>query len=250
MTLRIQIDSNIVGVALVVSNDIKDKNILFAHDDADKIEEMFKSFRYAVYRKKNITHNEFVSFIGELADYTYPPTCKRILLYFSGHGSDGELVMQDGNTIKVNNIVARFTTDLTKSKTVPQMVKMFFLDMCRGELEDFGFTIVSKGDEVNQTRKIPKEGSMLIAYSSTTNHMSYGSTDSGSGWTNCFIQALKDSKESDDVCYVLTKANKLMKEKNQIESLKMPKEITKFQTAEFSSSLAEFVCFKKEAKKT
>ena len=245
--MEIQIGVNMVGVALLVSNDYKGqkKPLPFVHKDADNLERVFKQFSYTVYRKRNVTDTDFLECYRDLADYNYPPTCKRILVYFSGHGgSDGVLAMQNGNCIKIEDIIHCFKTGISKSKTVPHMVKMFFFDACRGGDEDVGY-LISKVDDNDKAwmGRIPKEGGTLVAYASTPLHIAYGGS-SGSQWTNCLVQALEESEESHSVYEVLTHANKLMKE----HPAQTQKGIM-FQTPEFTTNLTELVYFKKEAAK-
>ena len=56
---------------------------------------------------------------------------------------------------------------------------------------------------------IPKQSAkainILVAYAPTQHHTTYGGP-SGSQWTNCLVEALKESKESDSVFDVLTAA--------------------------------------------
>ena len=243
--MEVQIGANMVGVALLVSNGYqREKELKFVHEDTNKMERVFKRFSYAVYRKKNVTDKEFRSCYRDLADHSYPSTCKRILVYFSGHGSDGVLAMQDGSHTRIEDIINCFKTGITKSETVPHMVKMFFFDACRGSEEDLGYPN-SKGDS-NDTAwigRIPKEGGMLVAYASTPLHKSY-ETPSGSRWTNYLVQALEESEEDHDVFKVLTRANELMEKHTKPTSGGIL-----FQTSEFTSNLKELVYFKKEATK-
>ena len=250
--MNIQVHCDAVGVALLVSNDYAGgRNPLpFTHDDADNMQRMFEQFNYTVFRFKNITEQQFISYYRKVADYNYPSKCKRILIYFSGHGRNGKLMMQNEESqVCIEKIIACFRTGRSESKTVPQMAKMFFFDACRGSREDEGedtANFITKGDEANWMKRIPKEGGMLVAYASTPDHVAYAdSSGLGSRWTNCLIQALENSKESDDVCRVLTNANILMREKT--ESTNSDRKM--FQTAEFTCSLTEFVCFKQEIKK-
>ena len=87
--MDICIDQNVVGVALLVSNSYEgEKNLPFTHDDTNAMEETFKGFGYQVYKKQNLSYEDFKNCYRGLADYDYPPPCKRLLLYFSGHGAD------------------------------------------------------------------------------------------------------------------------------------------------------------------
>jgi len=242
--MDVQVDSDAVGVALLVSNDYKilpkKYQLNFTHTDTDKLKQLFKNqFSYVVCRKKNVSTADFVSCYKRLSEFKYPPTCKRILVYFSGHGNDGTLLMQDGNQIQIEDVISCFKTNIANNSTLAEMAKMFFFDACRGTQEDFGLSLkhAETADEITCLRRIPKEGNVLVAYASTRYFVSYGDT-AGSRWTGCLVRALSESKESDDVQSILTGANKMMKEEANDNC---------FQTAEFTSSLSDFIYFKQEA---
>ena len=240
--MEIQLGVDIVGVALIVSNDyqgLKDVDELhFVHKDAASLEQVFKGFSYAVYRKENVSTADFVSCYKKLAEFKYPSRCKRILVYFSGHGgNDGALIMQDGGRIKSEDMISCFKIHISNNETLAEMAKMFFFDACRGSQQDHGYMRKS-GGETDWMKRIPREGGVLIAYASTPYHVSYGDS-SGSRWTNCLVQALEESKDNDDVCRILTTANILMAKQPNSEC----------QTSEYSNTLREFVYFKQEAVK-
>ena len=243
--MDIEVDANTVGVALLVSNDYatlrKEDKLRFTHTDTDNMAQLFKEFTYAVYRKKNVSTDEFVSYYIALADFKYPPSCKRTLIYFSGHGKDGVLVMQDGKEVKIEDMISRFKIHISNNATLVGVVKMFFVDACRGSQKDHGYYPKAKpDDEITCLKRVPKEGSTLVAYASTRYHISI--EDVGGGrWTNCLIKALRESKENDDVHTILTRANIMLRDN--------PNQRQGFQTAEFTTSLADFVCFKQEAMK-
>ena len=241
--MDIHIDKYTKGVALLVSNDyIGQVNLdeaLFTHKDTDNLQKQFEEFNYVIYRKKNIGRREFVSCYKSLGEYKYPPTCKRILIYFSGHGNEGSLAMQDGSNVKIEDIISCFKVDVANNVRLLEMAKMFFFDACRGSKIDEGYSYPNPEAATEIVKKIPKEGGMVIAYSSTPCHPSYGIPD-GSRWTNCLVKALKESKRSDDVNQILTKANILMRNQPNYKYC---------QTAEFTCNLADFVCFKQEAAK-
>ena len=257
--MEIQINEKNVGIALLVSNDyendyvheIKGKNwgpLPFTHTDVENLAPLFEDFAYAVYRKKNVTRERFVTCYAALADYKYPPTCKRIFVYFSGHGDDdGKLIMQDDVEVDIKDVVCRFRINIANNETLAETAKMFFFDACRGSSEDDGHNLTLKvktaGDAAGPRRaltRVPKEGNTLVAYASTPHHKAFGVENAGSCWTNCLVRALRESNENDDVCNILTKAN------GYLRVHKIPGQ-NSFQTAEFQSNLSTLVCFKREA---
>ena len=244
--------SNYVGIAILVSNGYEGTSgeIMFTHTDTDNMDNTFKKLGYLVYKHQNLDHEEFMKMCKQYADDEHsqyvPPSCKRLLFYFSGHGSNGFLTMRGGGHVQVESIITCFKTKIALSTTVKRIVKMFFFDACRGPQRNRGYALKTKCQEY-ENWMIPKEGSMLVAYASTPHHVSYeGSGGFGSLWTGYLIQVLNNSNDSDDVCHVLTKANILMREEAERKSHET-NDTVEFQTAEFTSNLAEFVCFKKEA---
>ena len=235
------LDKDTIGVALLVSNDystLKEvQDLPFTHSDTDNLEKLFKEFTYLVYRRKNVSIKEFVSCYKALADFKYPLTCKRILVYFSGHGDDGALLMQDGGKVQIESVISSFKIHIANNETLAEMAKLFFFDACRGSHRDEGYSKSAKPDnEITCLGRVPKEGNTLVAYASTRYHVSYGGP-AGSRWTTWLIKALRESEERDDVCNVLTGANIMMRnEPNQ----------HCFQTAEFISNLTGYVRFKQE----
>ena len=240
--MNIEVDANTVGVALLVSNDYTTLktvgSLSFTHRDTDNLVQLFKEFTYAVYRRKNVSA-EFVTCYKALAEFKYPPTCKRILVYFSGHGKDGALVMQDGEKVKIEDMISCFKIHVANNSTLAGVVKMFFIDACRGSQRDDGYYMKAMpDDEITCLERVPKEGNTLVAYASTRYHVSFGDA-TGSQWTNCLVKALRESKESDDVCTILTDTSIMMR--------KVPNQHY-FQTAEFTTiSLVDHVRFKQEA---
>ena len=190
-------------------------------------------------QKRESFHCSFCVMLQKLAEFKYPSTCKRILVYFSGHGgNDSTLIMQDGKDIKAEDMISCFKIHISNNETLAEMAKMFFFDACRGSQQDRGYMIQKKsGGETGWIKRIPREGGVLVAYASTPYHVAYVDS-SGSRWTNCLVRALKESK--DNVCRVLTDANILLGKQPNSEC----------QTAEYINNLRQFVYFKQEAIKT
>ena len=243
------IDANKVGVALLVSIGYNSPSarisglspIPFTHDDTRNLKNLLEGLNYAVIRKKNVSAYRFVSWYKKLAEYPYPATCKRIILYVSSHGDDGILWMEDGTEVNICDVISSFRINVSGNISLAETAKLFIFDACRGSYSDRGrFIRKSKSDDgITCLGKVPKEGNMLIAYSSTRYYKSYGRTSTGSRWTNCFLKAVRESKEEDDVLHILTEANIIMRNEPNKSC---------YQTAEFLCSLADHVYFKKEAK--
>ena len=51
---------------------------------------VFTQLGYEVIARKNLKYNELISFISEAAALPYPPSYRRLIFVFSGHGVVGE----------------------------------------------------------------------------------------------------------------------------------------------------------------
>lgn len=206
--MDIQIDSSTVGVALVVSNDYKTlggkMKLNSTHIDSDNIEQVFKEFGYVVYKMRNVTKKKFVSCYKSLAECKYLPTCKRLLLYFAGHGDNGRLLMQDDKEVQIEDMIVCFKPDVANNEALARMVKMFFFDACRGGRTDHGYRVRATPHEITCLRRVPNEGNSLLVYSSTRHYGAF-ETSAGGRWTNCLCRVLRESKENDGVLSILTK---------------------------------------------
>ena len=128
--------TNEVGVVYVVTNDYHydAKMVLRDHGvDRKNMERFFDNTieKYYVMTAQNRTREKFISTLQYLANWpNYPPSCKRIIVYFAGHGSDGYITMEKdvktaSSDVKINEILSIFRTDIGK-----KMVKLILLDAC------------------------------------------------------------------------------------------------------------------------
>ena len=60
------------------------------------------------------------------------------MVYFSGHGNDGKLLMQDGNEVNITQIIERFNPFTADNEVVGLMARIFLFDSCRGDAVDTG----------------------------------------------------------------------------------------------------------------
>jgi len=236
--MSVEVTRSDVGVALLISNDYvgRSNQLTFTHKDSDGLRKLFeKDLMYKVYQNKNTSKEEFISWCKRVAEYKYPKTCKRIVVYFSGHGNEGAIQLQDGKVVLIDDVISHFKPNIANNDSLTGMVKMFFIDACRGGEEETGYPI-SKAAVAFKYQLISSESNIFVAYASPPSYKSYGSTH-GSRWTNCLIKALMKSKVEDSLYDVITETNKLMSDASSGQ----------FQTPEFTSRLTDVVYFKREA---
>ena len=235
-----------VGVALIVSNDYAGTKMKLTgtHKDSKKMEKVFKQFRYRVIKIINVSKKDLKSYLTFLSEYNYPPTCRRIVITFAGHGSDGILLCQDKKELKIKDMVSQFKPGIDKP-TLGKTVRMFFIDACRGSCIDGGYTArgndagVEDDTEVDVTNTlahIPIEGNTFVGYSSTRLHKAF-ETSSGGLWTSCFAEKLETEDASLNDIFVDANA----------EMSKVTIKGGFFQTASCSHDLKEKVFFKRES---
>ena len=237
-----------VGVALIVANDYWGTNKRYLSGTVKDADRMVKAFEFLGYRtipKLNISKADFVKECETLASYNYESAnrCKRIAVVFSGHGDividtreRGVLIMQDEEIVIVNDLVNTFKP--SSNCTLTNTIRMFFIDACRGEMEEP--RVVSRSPRGgNFTTQASTEAGIIIAYSTTENHKAYEGNDGGF-WIQFLAQEMCTSDES--LQAILTKVNKKLNE----QCNRLPKEYSKMQTAQVVSQLIEDVYFLKE----
>ena len=143
--MEFHISNVCVGVALLVSNGYEGADkIKFTHEDTINMEEQFKEFGYDVFKRTDVDFKTFQLYYRELADRDYPPTCKRILIYFSGHGADGVLDMQDGSCANIEDIITCFKQVSLKVTRYQGWLKCFSLMLVGDHVEIMAAPNISK----------------------------------------------------------------------------------------------------------
>ena len=64
--------------------------------------------KYHVTTVHDAIHNRFIATCKYLADNTYPRSCKRIIIYFSGHGYNESIQMENYRGVKIAEILSYF----------------------------------------------------------------------------------------------------------------------------------------------
>ena len=220
--------TNRPGIAFVLSNgynsSVKLGELKGAHKDAEKMVEVFTQLRYEVVARRNLTHDELIRFISEAASRAYEPSYKRLVFTFSGHGvagetlydkhgrrrgnASGKLCSEEGNEIEIEEIIDQFKPD--KHPALGRMARLFFFDVCRGNEEDYGVQARGMDESIHYYERggqflvhdrVPKNGNILVAYSTLPNHKAY-ELQSGSLWIKFLTEAILN--QNDDIATILT----------------------------------------------
>jgi len=232
-----------VGIALVVSNNYDDNpnrdSLPGTVEDALTMKKAFTFLGYEVIVRQNVKKEDLMSECAKLRGYDYSPAngCKCIAVVFSGHGQDGELILQDDSTMSVADLVNVFKPHY--NHTLVNTVRMFFIDACRGNKSDPGISLVSRAPKGGSfIERFSSEAGIVVAYSTTRYHKSYENT-SGGLWMKLLAHEMCTCEEG--LMTVLLNTNKKLTEYCSRLSEECP-----IQTAEFTNSLIENVYFLKE----
>ena len=208
------------GVALIIGNSyirrgITDQRQLWSLptapvEDTRSMKEAFDYLQFLTIVKHNVTQAELVSLLYSLANYPYPKSCQRFVLTFSGHGGKGFIYSEDERHVKISDIVAAFVPP-NCDKHLSGIPRLFFIDACRGDLEDQG--ILPCGGDEKWESKIPSTGDILVAYATTEGYKAYEESGGGGYWISVLAKKLVSSHGS--IYDVLTEVNRALNNKIQ-----------------------------------
>lgn len=247
LSRTIQSHSHASGLAVIFSNDYKAakgvhglKELTGTVEDGKKMENCFESLNFATYYDRNVSRKGMLDVITHVAKYTrYPPSYKRIVIVFSGHGTTGQkLYTNDAGTVNIEELLAPF--DPTRAPAIGNIPKLFFIDACRGDCDNPG-SVVPRGGKVLDTLKVPQKGNFLVAYSTLPEYKSYEEKKGGI-WITTLAEKLRSKSKS--VCDILTEVNTELLKKYQDGVYR-----GYIQQPEFVSRLNEVVNFRAEAQK-
>ena len=226
----LEANPTVIGLAIIITNDYKlnphHRDLLATEGDGIAMEDAFKHLGFATIRKHNVTLSLVIAILHQCSSVRYPQTCKRLAFVFAGHGREPQpqqkeegtqLVTCEGKNFGVKTVVAKLSPESSDSM-LGSMVRMFFIDACRGSREDYG-RLVSRGGERLSHRGggiiadiwIPSEASnFILCYSTVSGYRSYevqkGDTGPCGIWLPLVAQKLKTSEK--DIEAVMTDVNK------------------------------------------
>ena len=253
MNLGSVITQSTIGVALIVSNDYittPERDLPETRTDAQKMKKFLTKCKYKVFRYHNLDKKSFVTLYEEMARHQYPKTCRRLIVYFSGHGGDGTIRFQDRGDVIINDMVNSFKPvkpNNSKNESLGNTVRMFFIDACRGNQKDYGYssskdlTTTIKHNSKFLDKDSANDTNILVAYATTPQHICYGEVKeakgNGSLWTYYLLKELENSHE--DILIQLRNINDALKD-TKIHG-------KRYQIGQVIFTLAEDVNFKREA---
>ena len=177
------------GFALIVTNenylDSSEYSPLdFTESDCRAMEKTLTEFDFNCYFLKDLTGDEIREVLNQTSQCKYPDSYKYVVFVYSGHGDCTEDQKKSG-VIGIDGPLIETTVAVVnplKAIKPQSIIKMVFLDACRGSLFP---PPVTKGKLTN----------CLVAYATQLGHYSFG-TDNGSQWMIPLAEKLKQSEKS------------------------------------------------------
>ena len=212
-----------LGLALVIANDYRDldrdpnaqirrKHLPGTHEDSKDYFETFERYlKFKVMLGHNLSGSEICSAVDDLISGTRHCPFGReeacVAFVFCGHGEEGVIVGQDGAKVHLREIFKRFTSS-SENHHLIRLVKLFFIDACRGENEDRG-VMTARGGEVRLEKLVPSKGNMFITYSTLPQFRAYELTTNPrglfSGFLNEELRNYKNLEETwDNIITIVT----------------------------------------------
>ena len=176
-----------LGLALVIANDYRDLDrdpntrirrqyLPGTHEDSKDYFETFERYlKFKVILGHNLSGSGICSAVDNLIsrarDCSFGREDACVAFIFCGHGEEGVIVGQDGAMVHLGEIFKQFTSSSETRHLIP-LVKLFFVDACRGEKDGRGVWI-ARGGEVRLEKLVPSEGNMFITYSTLPQFRAY-----------------------------------------------------------------------------
>ena len=239
-TVRIQetisTKPNANGLAVIISNDHKGgsgnlKELPGTRSDAASMKSTLdKSLNFAVHHEHNVSLRTLRSLLTTVAGRGYPPSYRRVIIVFTGHGTKGLLYTNDEKTVKIDEMLTTFSPD--RARNIGNIPKLFFIDACRGD-EGTKSALVPRGEKgatLAETVSVPNESNFLVAFATLSNCKSY-ETRMGGTWMTMLAEQLKQNAS---ICDILTFVNKEL-----MKSYQACHKDTPLQQPEFISRLNE-----------
>ena len=214
--MAIQGDPGLNGLAVIITNDYRDTpnyiELKSTFEDGKRLEKAFKTLKFNVHWKTNVTAADVGRIIYELSNLNYESVkhYRCIAFVFSGHGEwPGKLVMQDSRQVDIcNDIIAPILPG--RSPMIGAIPKIFIIDACRGQnhtetvlvpqpVTNKGIApsasnddpeIQTKGGLDVQLLQLPSEGNFLVAHSTLPGCISNEYRGKGSLWLEILANKL------------------------------------------------------------
>ena len=183
--------------------------------DVSRVKTLFAALDFSVRTEQDLAKQQLLMELDDVACQDHSAyDC--FVLWLMSHGrSRGEVFCSDGETIPIQTLNDMFS----ECKTLSGKPKLFFIQACRGIVEDVGVKASPDSDisSLNQANRsyestkvdslIPTRSDFLYAFSTVDEYVSYRNEDEGSHYVRCFVKAFREHVAHDHILDILTVVN-------------------------------------------
>ena len=173
--------------------------------DVNNVHSTFKSeFKFATFRRENLTCSNLATHIKAAATYDYPILCKSKAFYFAGHGGIDQNQQPYFNAVsetnKVISVQKHILTFFRSTNYKPSDSFVFFFDCC-----------LSSGQTTTTHERKPFAFEIplrcLVAFATSPGLTSSGTSNEGGQYTKVLCENLRKSQKSDTLTSILDKTH-------------------------------------------
>ncbi|XP_031553672.1 cotranscriptional regulator FAM172A-like, partial [Actinia tenebrosa] len=230
------------GLAVIVNmNNFQPKarvhNRKGSEKDQQGLVNLFEELDFRTKTLVDLTKEELLSEFQDITKYHFGAYDCLIVCIMS-HGDEDYFVACDGGKIKTQSIREMFNNK--NCETLCGKPKLFFINTCRGELEDPGTVVKESGSKLSvkpQPSPEPKaytavencgrettaeNADILTAFSTVEGYCSYRHEEEGSWFIRSLIEVFREYAGVEDVTDMLIRVNKEVNSKGSLGSKQVP----------------------------
>lgn len=198
-----------MGLCIIINNKNFDKNTGMAlrsgtDVDAANLRETFRSLKYEVRNKNDLTREEIVELMRSVSKEDHSKRSSFVCVLLS-HGDEGIIYGTNG-PVDLSKLTSFFRGDYCRS--LAGKPKLFFIQACRGTELDCGIETDSNVDDDMAYQKIPVEADFVYAYSTAPGYYSWRNSKDGSWFIQSLCAMLRQYADKLELMHILTRVNR------------------------------------------
>ncbi len=223
------IDTDPRGICIIINNDRFQNmpNRDGSFNDANALETLFgRDLNFVVNRKNNLNVLQIQVLLETIRSIDHSKMSCFILCVLS-HGNGSEFYGTDGSLIGIDTMMNYFCS--TNCTSLIGKPKVFLLQFCRGMQKDAGFRNADEIDHFSNdfvdgkhanfgcdkwrvSGSIPDKADFLMAFATTSGHVSWRNNTFGSWYIKAFVDTMYKLANKDHLVDILTEVNRIVAE--------------------------------------
>ena len=219
------------GICLIVNNikfQKEEWNRSGAEKDGEGLREVFQQLGFSVHYLEDLTANQMISVFEDYAQREDHKEADCFVSVILTHGwKENALFGVDNLLISLyDNVVALFNNE--NCPGLMQKPKLFFVQACRGELQDKGVSLMNVADAAGFVApgvqrlepRLPSWSDTLICFSTIDGYVSLRNVNTGSWFADALIRTLCEHACDTELHALLTKVNVRLMQREGSSELK------------------------------